>query len=121
MRKNKSKYDDLVSVCWRDVLRCLEWALRVRCLRAGDLLDAVMMDIDHRYPDCLERDLRYALGACERVIYYFELLNSLRRFLRYNSKTVDQLKIRRYVEFYQEKSPDSADVAAFTIGGNPKP
>lgn len=116
----KSKYDEMMSVCWRDVLRCLEWALMVRRHEAERWLDCVANDIDHIWPERIRDDMRKALGSCERVIYHYELLNSVRRFLKYKSKTEEQLHLERCMRFYRHnksESPDSACLAANTEGG----
>lgn len=114
----KNKYDERGSVCWRDIVKCVEWALRVRFYEADRYIERVY--IDRRYElERLEHDLERALSRCERVFYHFELLNSLRRFLRYKPKTVEQLKIRRCFEFYEEnrKTPCSGSLPADTTGG----
>lgn len=116
----KSKYNFMVSVCWRDVLRCLKWGLNVRLRDAIRWIDYVQEDIEHVYPELLDVHVSYALEACERVFYYFELMNSVRSFLRYNSKTAIQLGIQRCYDFYaeyKEESPSSDSLAASTTGG----
>lgn len=116
----KSKYDEMMSVCWRDVLRCLEWALTVRQHEAERWIDDVEYDIDHIWPERLLYDTRKALACCELVIYHYELLNSVRWFLKYKPKTEEQLHLERCMRFYRDnkgKSPDSACLAANTEGG----
>lgn len=116
----KSKYDFMVSVCWRDVLRCLRWGLNVRYHDVVRWIDYVREDIEHGYPEVLDVHLSYALEGCERVFYYFELINSVRSFLRYKPKTAIQLGIQRCYDFYAEykkESPSSDSLSASTTGG----
>lgn len=116
----KRKYDDVVSVCWRDVLHCLEWALLVRRHESERWLDSIDDDIEHFFPERLRYHTLNALECCDRVLHHYELLNSVRRFLKYEPKTVEQLHIERCVNFYiQNKSvsPSSACLAANTEGG----
>lgn len=116
----RSKYDETIPVSWRDVLRCLEWALVVRRYEAERWLDAVQVDIEHNYPDDLQKALQRALGACERVFYHFELISSLRRYLRYKPKTAERLGVQRCYDFYaqyKKGSPGSASLEARTTEG----
>lgn len=117
----KNKYDEMISVGWRDVLRCLEWALLVRRHEAERWLDCVAEDIDHLWPERIEDDMRHALSVCELVIHHYELLNSVRLFLKYKPKTERQLHLERCMSFYRcnkSESPDSAFcLAANTDGG----
>ena len=118
MRKNK--YDIMAPVVWRDVLKCLEWALVVRKHEAQRLIDEVERDVKHNYPERLESHVNSALGVCERVFFHFELLNSLRLFLNYKAKRPCDLNIQGCYDFYflyNGKSPSSCDLAASTTRG----
>lgn len=116
----KNKYDEMIPVCWRDVLRCLDWALIVRRHSAERWIDKVEADIEHSYPDYLEHDIHSALGACECVFYHFELLNTLRRFLRYKPKDAFRAGVQRCYDFYEQykkESPCSGSLSASTTRG----
>lgn len=116
----RNKYDVRVLVSWRDVLRHLEWCLSVRKHSAERWMDEVQIDIEHKYPDCFHRDLCWALGFCEQVFDEFELINTVRRFLRYKPKTAERLGIQRCYDFYSQykkESPGSVSLAARTTGG----
>ena len=92
----------------------------VRRYEAERWLDCVVDDIEHIWPERIRDDMRKALGGCERVIYHYELLNSVRLFLKYNPKTERQLHLERCMRFYRynkSESPDSACLAANTEGG----
>lgn len=120
MKKVSSKYNYLISVCWRDVLRCLKWALKVRLHDAERWIDYVQCDTLHNYPDDLDSHMQSALKGCENVFYQLDLLNTVRRFLRYPDMTREQLHVTRCFEFYErykKESPGSDSLAASTTRG----
>lgn len=113
----KGKYNELEPVCWREVLRCLEWALSVRRLEADLHIDRVIADIDHAYPERYPEDLQRTLRACEYVFQQYELLCSVRRFLRYKPKTPERLELLRCMRFWAKESPGGGSLAAHTLEG----
>ena len=110
----KCKYDVLVSVCWRDIKKSLEWCLAVRKNDAYSKIDRVKSDQIHNYPEFLERDLFSAIFACECVFYQFELLMSLRSFLRYKFKDQEDYGLSDIYSFYiiHKENPRSEDLTA---------
>lgn len=119
--RKRSRYNELVPVCWRDVLWCLRWSLKVRLHDAERWIDYVQCDILHNYSDDLDSHMQSALKGCEDVFFQFDLLNTLRRFLRYPDMTREQLKISRCFEFYErykKESPGSDSLEASTTRGH---
>lgn len=119
--RQKERYNFSVSVCWRDVLKCLKWALKVRRHDAERWIDYVKCDILHNYSEDLASDIQSALKGCENVFYQLDLLNTVRRFLRYPDMTREQLHVTRCFEFYErykKESPDSDSFEASTTRGH---
>ncbi|WP_147349474.1 hypothetical protein [Anaerotruncus sp. AF02-27] len=110
----KCKYDLAVPVCWRDILKAVEFLLRTRFHSAADFIDRVQYDIDHNFPDDLYYHRGRALFYCEEVFIWYRVLNDLREFLKYKPKTLDQLRISRLMQFYlaNKENPHSADLTA---------
>lgn len=107
----KSKYNLMVPVCWRDILKSLEWCLTIRKLSAELAIDAVQNDLAHNFPDLLEDHVRRALGFCELVFYQYEQVNSIRTFLKYKPKTAQQLGIQFCYDFYLAYKNPSLETA----------
>lgn len=110
----KCKYDLAVPVCWRDILKVLEWSMNCRSSAAFTAIWNVNRDRVHNYPELLESDLRHALSSCEEVFKQYRLLNSLRHFLKYKLKTPEQLGLSEFMFFYlaNKENPHSADLTA---------
>ena len=98
------KYDLFSSVSWRDVLKCIRWAIVVRQHDAEYRIYDVQTDLEHNYPERLQEDIRRALGACEQVFFYVSLLNSVRAFLRYDLFTPERLGLTPIYDFYRENA-----------------
>lgn len=119
--RKRSRYNESVEVCWRDVLFSLKWALKVRRHDAEHWMECVQEDFLHDYPDRLAFHMPLALKECENVFYRFDLLNTVRRFLRYPDMTREQLRVSRCFEFYErykKESPGSDSLEASTTRGH---
>lgn len=94
------KYNDMVFVSWRDILKAVESLLKSRSCLAFDFIDRVQYDIDHNFKDNLDYHRRRAIFYCEEVFFWYRILNDLRSFLRYTPKTLEQLHISNLMQFY---------------------
>lgn len=116
--KKSSKYDETISVSWRDILKGLKFTLSVREMQAKWSIESVDRDIDHHYPELLDDHLRKALLDCEQVFFYDNLIRSLRDFLRYRHSTKQRQDIQFCYDFYSKykKIPCRDGLAASSTG-----
>lgn len=98
----KSKYDINASVSWKDVRSCIRWAITQRKYRAQWAIEDVQTDIEHHYPDKLQKDIASALSFCEQVFFYVNLYNELGVFLRYKAFTPERLGLSEIYVFYSQ-------------------
>lgn len=121
IKKSKRRYDDSVSVCWRDVLRCLTQSLDISATEAQWALKSFEANNLHNYSERAERDKQRAFCFSEHAFHYNDLLSTLRRFLRYKSSTTYEVKLKELKNFYEQNKiePPCNDSLVASITGRP--
>lgn len=103
------KYSVNTSVSWGEILSIYRWRIGVVNKDGLYFVKCYTEDFKHNYPDFVAYDRARAVETAKRVLKLYDVLNELRRFLRYKTLSYADLGIAELIEFYNEHKDEVSE------------
>ncbi len=100
--QNTKKYSLSKEVQWKNVLKIIRHSIFVDTFNANEYIDLYNRDVEHDFPEELERHLTFAMNYAKEVDTGIKTLNQVRAFLKYPQKIYDDKYTLRVLSFYNE-------------------
>ena len=91
-------------VAWGDILQLLRWRIHVLKGEASHSIACFNEAINHNYPEFIAYHRASACDTCDKLLHLFNVLNGLRKFLRYKPCSYSDLDLVEVITFYETES-----------------